>query len=56
MDGQLIALAALRWLHVTAAILWTGTAYFVNFVLAPAAASADAAASRKISAAAAFLL
>jgi hypothetical protein len=33
-----MALMALRWAHVMAAVIWTGFSYFTAFVIAPATA------------------
>lgn len=40
MTRHLVALMALRWAHVMAAVIWMGFSYFTAFVIAPAAAKA----------------
>lgn len=46
-DLHLTVLIALRWLHITTAMLWIGTSYFMNFVLAPAARRLEGDARRQ---------
>jgi uncharacterized membrane protein len=40
-DVHLTVLMTLRWIHVTAAMLWVGLSYFLNFVLAPSVKRMD---------------
>lgn len=39
--GGTVFIIALRWLHVTAASVWVGLIWFVNFIQLPALAAAD---------------